>query len=62
MGHLVTDNDANRTIVNSIISIHIKEWRLEDTCREADLIRGWHVVGIYLLRAHEPSSPIDRLA
>ena len=60
--HLVTDDDTDRTVVHSVICIHIEEGRLQDTCGEADLVGRGHVVGIDLLRAHEPLRTVNGLA
>ena len=54
MSHLMSDDNTDGTIVDGIVEILREEWRLEDTCREADLVGGWVVVGIDSLRSHEP--------
>ena len=54
MCHFMTDNNSDSTVIHCIISIHIKEWRLQDSCREADLIGCRVVISINGLRSHQP--------
>ena len=58
----MTDDDTDCTVVHCVIRIHIEEGRLQDTCREADLVGRGHVVGIDLLGAHEPLRTVNGLA
>ena len=60
MGHFMSDNYTNRSIIEGIIRIHIKERILKYTGRETDLIRRWIVICIYCLRSHIPLVLIDR--
>ena len=62
VGHLMTDHDADRTVVDSIVGIGIEERRLKDGGREADLVGGGIVVGIHSLRSHSPFGLVRRLA
>ena len=36
--HFVADNHTDRAIVGCIVSLQVKERRLENGCREADLV------------------------
>ena len=54
----MTDYHPDGTIVYCIICIGVEERRLQDTCREANLVGCRHVVGIYILRIHEPTLTI----
>ena len=61
MRHLVADNATDTTIVYSLVHIRIKERRLEDSCREANLVSCRVVVGIDSLRSHLPLCLVNRL-
>ena len=62
VGHLMTYDHANSTIVEGIIGISIEERRLEDTCGEANLIGCGVVVSIDGLWCHVPLVAVNRLA
>ena len=62
VGHLVSDDDAYRSVVVRIVSRHVEEGRLEDTGREADFVGRRVVVGIDSLRGHLPLVSVDGLA
>ena len=61
VSHLMTDYHSNGTIVEGIVSIHIEEWRLQDTSRETNLVGGRVVISIHRLGSHEPFILIYRL-
>lgn len=54
MGHLMTDDDTNSAIVEGIVSRRVKEWNLQNTSREANLIGRWVIVGVNRLWSHVP--------
>ena len=60
--HLMSDNDSDRSVVDRVVSIRIEERRLEDSCREADLVGGRVVICVDGLRRHAPLSLVGRLA
>ena len=62
MCHFMTDNNSDSTVIHCIISIHIKEWRLQDSCREADFIGCRVVISINGLRSHQPFILVYRFA
>ena len=62
VGHLVADNHADGTKVGSIVSLYIKEGRLQDGGGEADLVGRGVVVGVHRLRCHAPFVPVNGLA
>ena len=59
--HLMTDDHADGTVVESIVGVHIEEGRLQDTCGEADLIGRGIVVGVDRLWCHVPHGVIHGL-
>ena len=61
MTHLMTDYSTDTTIVHRIIGCWVEEWRLENSCREADLVGSWVIISIDSLRSHSPLSLIYRL-
>ena len=58
--HFVADYNTDSAIVNSIVSFRIEERRLQDGGRETNLVRCRIVISVYRLRAHSPTSLIDR--
>ena len=62
MAHLMTDYYTNTTIVERVVSIHVKERRLQNTSWEANLIGSRTIVSIYCLRSHVPLCWVNRLA
>ena len=62
VGHLVADHHADGTVVHGVVSLGVVERRLEDGCREADLVGRRVVVGVHRLGRHVPLVLIDRLA
>ena len=54
MRHFVTDNHADGAVVGRIVSLNVEERRLQDSCREADLVGRRVVVSIDRLRRHQP--------
>ena len=61
VGHLMSDDHADGTIVECIVGIHVEEGFLEDTCGEADFVGGGVVVGVDGLRSHAPLGLVDGL-
>ena len=51
VGHFVADYYPDTTVVDGIVGIEIKEGRLQNTGREANLVGAGIVVGIHRLRA-----------
>ena len=62
MAHLVTYNAANGTVVESCICLGIKEWALQYSGREANLVCGGIVIGVHRLRSHLPLVAVNWLA
>ena len=60
MSHFMPDYNAYTSIIYSIIGIHIKERRLQDTGRETDFVRSRVIISVYCLRTHQPTGFIDR--
>ena len=50
----MTNHHTNGTIVEGVVCVHIKEWILQNTCREADLVGGRIIVCVDGLWSHEP--------
>ena len=61
MTHFMTDYTTYTTIVHRIIGCWVEEWRLENSCREADLVGSWVIISIDSLRSHSPLCLIYRL-
>ena len=59
--HLMTYHNANRTIVASIVSLSIKERRLQNACGETYLVGRRIVISINCLGRHEPFVTVGRL-
>ena len=62
MRHLVSDDSADGTVVESVVRLRVEERRLKYACGEADLVCRGVVVGIDCLRRHEPFGLVNRLA
>ena len=62
VGHLVSDDYTDSTVVEGIVSAHVEERILENTGREADLVGRGVVVRVHGLRIHVPFLLIHRLA
>jgi len=62
MGHFMTNDYSDSSIIGSIVSIHIKERRLQNSCWETDFISGWIIISINSLRSHQPFILIYRLS
>jgi len=60
MGHLVANDSSHGSIIDGIVSFHIEEWRLQDSCREYNFIKIRMIVCIYGLRSHLPFNSISR--
>src|SRR5690554_333066 len=58
MANFMTNYRTNTTVVNSVVGIHVEEWRLQNTRREHNFIRRWAVVSVYCLRRHTPARTI----
>ena len=54
VSHFMTDNYADSTIVECVVSVHIKERILKDTCREADFVSRRIIISVHCLRSHQP--------
>ena len=57
----MTDYAADTAVVNSLVYVRVEERRLEDGCREADLVGGRVIVSVYGLRSHLPLGLVNRL-
>ena len=62
VGHLMTDDDSDSTIVEGIVGTHVKERILEYTGGETDLVAGRVIVCVHGLRRHVPFGLIHRFA
>ena len=56
----MSDYHADSTIIEGIIRLGVKERILENTCREADLIRRRIIIGVHRLGCHQPQILIDQ--
>ena len=61
VGHLMTDDHSDGTIVEGVVGLHIEERRLQNTCGEADLVGGRVVVGVHRLGSHIPDRIVHGL-
>ena len=59
--NLVANNHADIAVVRRIVSVRVEVRRLQNRCREHDLIRRRHVVRVHGLRSHQPLRLIHRL-
>src|SRR5947209_10419672 len=59
---LVTDHHPDTAIVDRIIQPLVEERRLQDSCREVDVVLQCAVIRIYRRRSHAPLRPVHRLA
>ena len=59
---LVTDDCTDSTIVDGIICIHVEKRRMQDCCREHDLIQFGIVISVGRLRRHTPLFAVDGFA
>ena len=62
MGHFVTDDHADRTIVEGVVCLWVKERGLKDAGRETDFVGGWIIIGVDGLRIHIPVVFVNRLS
>ncbi len=60
--HLMSYDNAYSSVIYSIVSIWIEERRLENCCREADLICRRIIICIDSLRSHSPLTLVGRFA
>ena len=58
----MADYNADCTIVECIVLLHIKKWILQDTGRETDLVCCWVVVCVHGLWCHVPLFAVNGLA
>ena len=61
VGHLMTNDNADCTIVECLVSLRIEERILENTCRETDFVGCGVIISIDRLRSHSPLVSINRL-
>ena len=54
VGHLMANHYTNRTIVKRVVRVHIKEWILQNTRREADFVGSRIVICVHRLWGHKP--------
>src|SRR5205807_607835 len=62
MSQFMANDQSNRAKVDGIINVTVKKWRLENSCRENDLIEPAAIVGIYGRGCHAPLFFVDRLS
>ena len=62
MGNLMPDHAYDGAVVDGIVGIAVKERRLEDGCRENDLVVVGVLISIDGLRRHPPFRFVDRLS
>ena len=62
VAHLVADYNTNCAVVGGIVCCRIEEWRLKDTCREADFVCSRVVICVDGLRGHKPLGLVNRLS
>ena len=58
----MTDNHADSTIVEGIVSLWVEEWILKYSGRETNLVCCWVIVSVHRLRSHVPLVTIYWLA
>mmetsp|Transcript_49930 Transcript_49930/g.124151 ORF Transcript_49930/g.124151 Transcript_49930/m.124151 type:complete len:550 (-) Transcript_49930:300-1949(-) len=58
--HLVADDCPHRPKVDGIVRLGVEERRLKDGRGEDDLVEVGVVVGVDLLRQHQPAAPVGR--
>ena len=62
VSHFMTDYYTDSTIVECVISVHLEERILQDTCREADFVSRRIIISIYSLWSHQPFILINRFS
>ena len=62
MADFVTDDRADATVVDCVISVGIEERWLQNGGREHDLVLAGVVIGVHRLRRHAPFRFVDRFA
>ena len=62
MADLVPDDCADAAVVHGVVGVGGEERRLQDGCREDDLVQHRVVVGVHRLRGHEPLVEVHGLA
>ena len=61
VSHLVAYDNADGTVVEGIVCLHVEEGRLQDSGREADLVSRGIIVSVHHLRWHIPLCVIHGL-
>ena len=59
VGHFMSDDHTDGTIVGCVVSLGVEEGRLQDTCGETDFVGGRVVIGIDGLGRHQPFVAVD---
>ena len=62
MANFMSDDRANAAVVCCVVSVEIKERRLQNCCRENNFIHQWVVVSIDRLWGHQPFTLINRFS
>ena len=57
----MTDDNADGSVVEGIVGLHVEEWRLQNAGREANLVGGGVVVGVDGLWRHVPLVAVNGL-
>ena len=60
VSHFMSYNDTDSPVINGIIGIKIKEWRLQNSGRETNFVRARIIISINGLRTHIPLGLIHR--
>src|SRR5450830_410319 len=58
----MADHGADGAIVDGVVRLGVKEWRLQNRGREDDFIHRRAVIGVHRLRRHAPLFAVDRFA
>ena len=62
MRQLVADHGSNAAVIYGVIEFGVEERRLQNACREIDVILRRRIVGIHRRRSHRPLLRVRRLA
>ena len=62
MAHFVTNDAADRTIIDGGVCSQIEERRLKDGSGKHDFVPVGRIIGVHRLGQHEPFGLVDRLA
>jgi hypothetical protein len=60
--HFVSNDRADSTVIDAIIRVCIKKWRLQNSRWEHDFVHVWVVICVDRRRRHAPFGGINQLA